>query len=226
MWLWNNGGDVVSPDGKKAGGFFDGPRSVHAVQFLTDLVTKDKVAPSLSQVAAMGVDPFLNGKAAMTVSGHWSMIDYANAPTGKDGKKTLTWDDLGVIELPSQTGHSATVMYESGFAMGKHSRHKALAWKFIKYMTSYAVQKKYNSSGIAVCGRQDVARERASIPLEAQFLAIVPLCRPPYGSRIEGYEFAEAAGRNAVDAILQSGKNVQEALTKAALSIDQQFAKR
>ncbi|HMS54748.1 MAG TPA: sugar ABC transporter substrate-binding protein [Fimbriimonadaceae bacterium] len=226
MWIWNFGGDVVSPDGSSASGYFDGPSAVKAVQFLHDLVHVDKSAPTLSQVASMGVDPFVNGKAAMTISGHWSMIEFANAPKGPDGKKTLTWDDLGVVELPSLSGSSQTVMYESGYAIGKNSKNKDLAWKFIKFMTSYEVQKKYNSSGIAVCGRRDVALERSNEPLESEFLAIVPQCRAPHGARIEGYEFVENEGRNALDAVLQGIRTPQEALTRAAKRVDIQFAKK
>lgn len=223
MWIWNNGGDVVTNG--KASGTFDGPKSVEAVQFLADLVTKHKVAPSLSQVASMGVDPFANGEAAMTVSGHWALIGYANAPKDREGKPKITWDDLGVVELPHNTATPQTVMYESGYAIGQNCKQKALAWKFVKYMTSYRVQRKYNSSGIAVCGRIDVAKERAKLPLEAQFLPVIPSARPPYGATIEGWEFVETAGRNAMDSILQGTASAQAALTKAAAKIDREFSK-
>lgn len=225
MWIWNKGGDVVSPDGKRSSGYLDGPKSVEAVQFLADLVTKHKVAPSLSQMASMGVDPFANAQAAMTVSGHWAMIGYANAPKDKNGKPKITWDDLGVVELPHNTPHPQTVMYESGFAIGRNCKQKDLAWKFVKYMTSHAVQSKYNSSGIAVCGRKDVAMERAKVPLEAQFLPIIPSARAPYGSWIEGYAYVEPTGQGALDSIIQGRMSAQEALTKAAQKIDREFSK-
>lgn len=225
MWVWNNGGDVVAGDPPRATGAFDAPASVEAVRFLGDLVTKHKVAPSLSQVAAMGVDPFANGEAAMTISGHWALIGFANAPKDANGKPKLTWDDLGIVELPHNTPKPQTVMYESGYAIGRNCRQKELAWKFVKFMTSYAVQSRYNSSGIAVCARRDVAQERAKLPLEAQFLPIIPSARSPYGSRIEGWEFVEAAGRNAMDSILQRTATPSAALTKAARKIDREFSK-
>ena len=225
MWIWNNGGEVLSPEGNKASGYLNGPKSAEAVQFLADLVNKHKVAPSLSQVASLGVDPFLNGQAAMTVSGHWSMIDYAKAPKGPDGKPTLKWDDLGVVSLPTNVETSHTVMYESGFAIGKNCKQKDLAWKFVKFMTSYSVQSRYNASGIAVCARKDVAQERGKLPLEAQFLPIVPTARPPLGALVEGYAFVEPAGQGAMDSVLQGRRTAEEALTKAARKVDRNFAK-
>lgn len=226
MWLWNNGGDVVDPEGPRASGVLDSAANVQTLEFLRDMIKVDRSAPSLGESASLGVDLFANGQAAMTVSGHWAMIGYANAPKGSDGKPAITWSDLGVVEMPSRIGSSQTVMYESGYAIGKNSKHKQIAWEFIKYFTSYAVQRKYNESGIAVCARIDVAEERAKNPLEAQFLPIIPGARPPHGSRIVGYEIVEKVGKNALDSVLNNDTPVQEALTKAAKRIDQEFAKR
>jgi len=227
MWLWNNGADNMSPAGLHAKGYLDSPSSSQAVGFLRELIADDKSAPSLSQSAALGVDLFSNGQAAMAISGHWSMIDYHNAPKGKDGKPKITWDDLGVVALPHNTPESQTVMYESGYAIGTHCRNKEAAWKFIKYMTSHRVQTVYQGSGIAVCARKDVAKERAAAsPLEAQFLPIIPTARPPYGSRIEGYAFVEDQMQKAMDGVLQSGLAPKDALGKAAERIDREFLKK
>lgn len=227
MWLWNNGADHMSPDGTRSKGYLDSPQSAGAVRFLSELVAKDEVSPSISQVASMGVDPFSNGQAAMTVSGHWSMLDYANAPKGADGKPKITWDDIGVVALPHNVQESQTVMYESGFAIGAHCKHKEMAWKFIRYMTSRRVEEIYQSSGIAVCARKDVAEARAKAsPLEAQFIPIIANARPPYGSRIEGYEFVEDQMQKAMDGVLQSGKTPEAALSQSAEKIDREFSKR
>lgn len=226
MWLWNNGGEVLSPDGRRASGYFDSPQNVQTVSFLRDLIQVDGSAPVLSQVAAMGVDPFANGDAAMTVSGHWSMIGYASAPLGPDGKPRITLADLGVASMPRKVGAPQTVMYESGFGISRDSPNKQLAWEFIKYFTSYRVQALYNSSGIAISARKDVSRERARDPLEAQFLPLVPGARAPQGSRTEGYEFVEKAGAAAMDSVLNNGADVASALRRAARRIDLEFAKK
>lgn len=224
MWLWNNGGDAI--DGRRARGVLDSPQNVETIRFLRDMIKIDRSAPSLGEAAALGVDLFANGQAAMTVSGHWALIGYANAPKGPDGEPAITWDDLGVVEVPTELSESVTVMYESGYAIGRNSKHKQLAWEFIKFFTSYEVQRKYNESGIAVCARKDVARERGRDPLEAQFLPIIPSARPPHGASIEGYEIVEKVGKNALDSILNNDVPVADALKRAAERIDQEFAKR
>lgn len=228
MWLWNNGGEVLTVDGERAGDVLDSDANVKTVEFLRDLIGKHKVAPSLSQAAALGVDPFANGQAAMTVSGHWAMVGYANAPKGEDGKPKISWEDLGVAPLPSILPKSQTVMYETGFSIGRNSKNKELAWKFIKFMTSRSVQSRYHSSGVAVSARKDVALERAAkagLPVEEQFIALIEGCRAPWGAKVEGYEFVEKTGAGAMDSIL-NGTDARTALRRAADRIDREFANR
>lgn len=226
MWLWNNGGEVLSPDGKRAQGYFDGPKNVETVGFLRDLINLHRVSPSLSAIAAQGVDPFANGDAAMAVSGHWGIVGYKTPPKDTSGKPKIDWTRLGVAEMPTNTGKSQTVMYEGGYGITSRCKNKDLAWQFIKKWTGYKLQRQYNQSGIAVSARKDVATERATDPIEKEFLRIVPTARPPAGATVEGYEIVEKYGLNALDSILKNGKDVQSALTEAAQRIDTEFAKR
>ncbi len=226
MWIWNNGADHLSPDGSRAIGYLDSAKSVAAVTFLADMV-KEGLAPSISQAAALGVDPFANGQAAMAISGHWSMVGYNAAPKGPDGKPKISWDDLGVVALPHNIPRSQTVMYESGYAIGAHCRHPDIAWKFIRYMTSHRVQTIYQESGIAVCARRDVAEERAkSSQLEAEFIPIIPSARPPYGAKIDGYSFVEDQVQKAMDGILENHRDPKWALTRAASAIEREWEKK
>jgi ABC-type glycerol-3-phosphate transport system substrate-binding protein len=232
MFLWNNGGDVLSPDGRKAQGHFDSTKNVETYTYLRDLMLKHKVAPSLSETAALGVDLFANGQAAMTVSGHWAMVGYKNAPK-KDGKAAINWERLGVVALPHNVPASQTVLYMSAYGIPRGAKNPELAWKYIKMWTSRKLQQEYQTTGIAVCARKDVSLERAGRvegrgspeqQLERQFLPIIPTGRPPYGSWIEGYEIVEKIGTSAMQSIL-NGADVQTTLTAAAKRIEKEFAK-
>lgn len=228
-WLplcWNFGADVLNKEGTKATGFFDGRKMVEAFSFIRNLVLKDRAAPSLSLASAQGYDPFLHGDAAMEISGHWSLVGYSNPPKDGQGRPKLRLDEIGVVELPTNLDRSVTVMYQAGFAMGKNCRHPDLAWKFIKHMTSYAVQRRYQSTGIAICARKDVARERAIDERERAFLSIVPAARPPWGSVVEGYDNVESEGQKALDAVLKNGQEPLTALKRAAFAIDRDFQRR
>lgn len=225
MWLWNDGGDVLTPE-RRARGAFDSPANERTISFLRDLVKKDQLAPALSETAAQGVDLFANGEAAMTVSGHWAIVGYKNPPNGPDGKPAIDVKELGVVEMPHNTPISHTVMYEAGYGVSAHSKHQELAWKLVKALTSYKWQIQYNATGIAVCARKDVSLERAAEPIERQFLSIVPQARPPFGSQVEGYEAVEKLGQDALSEVLDNGVSVGAALSKAAMRMDREFAKR
>ncbi|HLK13405.1 MAG TPA: sugar ABC transporter substrate-binding protein [Fimbriimonadaceae bacterium] len=226
MWLWNNGGDVLTEDGTRAAGSLNSPQNAQTFRFLRDLIEVDHVSPSPSMTAAMGVDPFVSGRAAMTISGHWSLIDYKNAPKDRNGQPKLDWRELGVTAVPHNTPLANTVMYESGYAIPTGCRHLDLAWRYVKYMTSRRVQMDYNSSGIAIDARKDVAQARAVDPLERAFLPLVATARAPRGSRVEGYDFVETQGASAMSSVLLNGADPLAALKTAAERIDLEFAKR
>ncbi len=224
MWLWNNGGDVLDAEGDKAAGFLNGERSTQALTYCADLVNRWHVAPSLSSTASTGVDPFTNGDVAMQISGHWAMIGYQSAPKDDKGQPKLKMEDVGILELPTNLLNSVTVMYEVGFAIGKNCKHPEAAWKLVKFLTSKRYQSVYNSTGIAICARKDVAIERAKAnPLEAEFLKIVPTARGPWGAKVEGYDYVESSGQTMMDNIL-GGTPADKAATEAAQRIDRYFS--
>ena len=159
-------------------------------------------------------------------------------------------EDVVVVELPTNLDRSVTVMYEAGNAIGKHCKYPDLAWEYLKYWSSAAVQSRYNASGIAVSARKDVeeakvesltnfvrSQSRAvAIPIQnsntpasrrdVAFQKVVPSARPPWGAMVEGYDRVEDIAQKAMDAVLKNGAPVQSALTKAAVEIDREFAKR
>lgn len=229
MWLWNGGGDVLSnEDQPRASGTLDSDANAETVEFLRQLIVKDKASPSLSQSAGAGIDYFASGKAAMAVSGHWSLVGYK-------ASKNIDYTKIGVVPMPfdraggprTMGSGSQTVLYMAAYGVPKAAKNKDLAWEYLKHWTSYEVQKKYNASGIAVCARKDVSEEAARRdPREAAFLPIVATGRAPYGSFVPGYAIVEKIGQGAMDTILNNpDRDVKAELSKAAQAIDKEFAK-
>ncbi len=255
LFLWNNGGDVLLPDGSRAAGAFDSQQCLEAVQFLHDLVNVHKVAPTKSQTAALGVNLFAQGKAAMKIVGHWELVDYT-----KD-TATVKVDRIGVAPPPTNLDRPVTVMYESGLAIMKNCKNPDLAWELVKYLCSYRVQSRYNSTGIEVSALRRIAQEAAMtrsvvsysgpqakpggqiesppklfhkgleirrvVPpgLEQAFLQIVPLARGPWGARVERYNLVEPIGEKMMDRVLNQGVSPATALKDAAREIDRELAK-
>jgi multiple sugar transport system substrate-binding protein len=253
LFLWNNGGDVLSADGTRAVGAFDSPECIEAVQFLHDMVNVHKAAPTKSQTAAMGVNLFASGRAAMKIVGHWELIDYV-----KD-TATVRVDRIGIAPPPSNLSRPVTVMYESGLAVMKNCKNPDLSWELIKYLSGYAVQVRYNSTGIEVSALRRIAEEAAGISdglsiimgpqveseyppkiiyegkefnrvvpsaLEKAFVDIVPLARGPWGARVERYNLVEPIGEKMMDRVLNQGVSPAVALRDAAREIDRELTKQ
>ena len=218
MWIWQNGGDVLSPDGARATGYLDGPKSVEAVRFYSDFV-KDGLAPTTSQAQAMGTSNFQAARVAMDVSGHWMI------PTYK-ANEMYEFDDIGVVGLPRRDANSkpVTVMYESGPAMMKGSQHPQEAYAYIKFMTGPFVQRKIAEQGLGISANRHIAEEfRSKNDLEPVFLDNIQYARGPWGANVELYALIEDIGREAVDEILLGKRSVEDALHEAARRIDNQL---
>ncbi len=111
------------------------PEAVAALQFMSDMLQKDKIVnPSsvtLSQEAA--ADLFYRGSSAFFFQGPPSTYSYANDPT-----KSKVVGDVKVAEwLPAQSSQfQTTLTLPEAFAIPKASKNKKAAWSYIQYMIS------------------------------------------------------------------------------------------
>ncbi len=212
MWIWQNGGDVLSPDGSKASGYLDSPATMEAVSFFTGLV-QNRLAPSLSESQAQGADPFASGLTALEISGHWALV-------GLKASETIRLEDVGVVGLP-RNKRRVTVLYEAGYAISRRCRHPREAWEYVKFLSGLFVQRKKAELGIGISANRQVAESRRnSNPLEPVFLDNVKFGMAPWGARVESYAQVEDMGKEMVDEILIGGAPVEKALHETARRID------
>lgn len=183
LWLWSGGGDVLTPDGRRASGALDSPETLAALEFLVDLMFVHRVAPTLQQRGAWGQDLFLTGRAAMDVKGHWMLIDYRAAGL-----------DVGVVSIPTNTGRPVTVLYQTGLAVWSRGRQPRLGWEWVKYNTSEHVQVRRTAGGVAVSANRKAAARFADDPIEAAFLRQIEYGRQPWGVSVERYPIVEELG--------------------------------
>jgi multiple sugar transport system substrate-binding protein len=122
--IYQNGGDIISPDGTKTTGYMDSDATVAALQWYADLFLKYKVAPTKADVAALnGQDLFQTGKVAMLWSGVWPMSQYTTDSTLK----------IGTVGLPAGTTRANSICW-SGFALYSKSENKDAAWAFLRWI--------------------------------------------------------------------------------------------
>jgi len=126
--VWQNGGDILAADGKSI--VLDSPQATGGLQFLQDLIWKDKVVPEPALFAETG-DAFEQGKAAMEVNGSWLVATDEAA-----GLK------FGIAPLPKGPAGAATSVNPTGAVVSTTSKAPDAAWAFVKYLASADAQQK------------------------------------------------------------------------------------
>lgn len=154
-YIWQNGGDILSEDRKTC--TLDSPEAIAGIQFLVDMRSKYKVAPSPADSADIGPQKmFTNGQIGMYISGSW-----AAALVFKDEISTFEWD---VAHLPKGEKR-ATFIGGAAFGVLRGSKHKEEAWKLVKFMTSPWMQAHFASGQHIIPSRQSVAESGAYLYL-------------------------------------------------------------
>jgi len=215
FWLWQNGGDILSPDGTRASGYLDSKESVEAVRFYTDLVLKHKVAPDPTTRLALGGEIFQTGKVAMVISGHWWIPSLKASKT-----KEFSLDTIGVVGLPRRKARVTTI-YESGWAVAKQTKHPDEAVKLALYLSQADAQRVRAEIGLAIPAVKQVASEVAqSFPLEKVFLEEIAYARQPWGTKIPEWSVVEDLFQEGVERIILGYATAEESMRETAKLID------
>jgi multiple sugar transport system substrate-binding protein len=217
--LWQNGGDVISPDGTTASGYLDSPESIEAITWLRDLMLEQGVAPDLSALDQMVqqaafLDHFLEGEVAMFDRGHWELVGLQSNAKFEPGI-------FSVVGQPSNV-EDATVLYESGFVIrGDIEEEKKLAaCQFVEAATSRAYQDTKGITGIAISANQEAANavaEAADSTIEEVFVEEVANGRAPYGSIYTTWPTIEQR----LDAMMERILNGGEVEAEVAVAIEE-----
>jgi multiple sugar transport system substrate-binding protein len=202
--ILSSGGRMVDKDQNAA---FNSPEAVEAVQFLIDLVQKEKVARANATEEAE-LAAFQQGKVCFFPVGQWYLDTFEKNPNLKFGvafvprigSKDATWGGSSHLVLPRQrTGYDAN--------------KRAAALEFMRWMTLPAQQVTWSSAGSLPFGptaAKDKKFENAAIAgIFDRVGAVTPMSGFPWIGRVWGaFDAAwERAylGKQAVKASLDAG---------------------
>jgi multiple sugar transport system substrate-binding protein len=216
-FVYQNGGEMSSPDGTKSTGYLDSPATVAAIQYYVDLYNKYHVSPSPADMGTTfkGVDVFQTGKAAMDLTGIWPEAGYAKDPSFH----------FGVVGLPQGKVRANQVCY-AGLGLYKGSKNPDQAWLFLRYIGGQPGQTQFASNGLpsmpSVADSLKIAQDpNKSVFLnENTYLKPLPDMRTRYWNDTTAKYFQAA-----LDDLLANGGDVQAALTNAAQKADADYAK-
>ncbi|OOC58586.1 ABC transporter substrate-binding protein [Paenibacillus ihbetae] len=124
--VWSNGGSFISEDGTMIEGYMNSKETAEAIQMLGDMLKNGTAVLAGGKGQQSGEDIFKAGKIAMWESGIWPLESFREAGI-----------DVGTVEMPAFPGKPVKgVLAESALSIAKDSKHKDLAWEFIKFYVS------------------------------------------------------------------------------------------
>ena len=219
QFLWQNGGDFLTPDGRRAA--FNSPAGVAALQYYVDLFRKYKVCPPEGIASATASVPlFASGQAAQEINNQFAIknvIKYA---------KDFNLANVGVA-LPPTSGKPVVAVYTDWLAMSAQSKNKKLAWELMKFLTRPDNLIAYNETQyflppLRSAANSDYVRNTPFMPYFMEMMEKYGRSLPPIPEWFE----MRAGLKTAVDQALYGDKTPQQALDDYARQVDKMIALR
>lgn len=133
--IWQNGGYIVSKDGKSVG--FDQPEAIEALKYNISFI-KEGLSPTQAQMTETAASElFSSGKVAMMFDGPWMVPEYKKNP------------DLNVAVVPKGKKRAVAIHGLSN-VIAANTKHKDAAWEFVKFLGSKEAADVYAKTGTVI----------------------------------------------------------------------------
>lgn len=123
--IYQAGGYVISPDGKKSG--YGEPATVEGVTFWTDLIRKGQSPDLKTMTDTAALNLFESGKTAMYYGGSWNAAEF--------GGNEYTKGRVDVAPLPKGR-KQAVIIHGVANVISAKTKYPAQAWQFVNYLGS------------------------------------------------------------------------------------------
>ncbi|GAC1535994.1 MAG: sugar ABC transporter substrate-binding protein [Herpetosiphon sp.] len=213
--LWSNGGEIFNEAGDKC--LIANQAGTEAIQFLADLMLKDKVSPTPSFTATQNAnDLFVSGKIAIMHAGNWSLPLYEKI-------KDFEWDAAELPHAP-KTKKRATSSNVLGYIVNPNTKHRAETIRLIEQLTSIDSQKIYADTGVYIPTYKEAAvpyfaASRAPKNRQA-FQRALDYSRPMVFSQWVSYPEIIRVTNDAMEQILKGSAPVEKAWKEAEDAIN------
>ena len=214
QFVWTNGGDFISQDGKTVDGYMNSPATIEAVQWYADLGNKYKISPTPSSSTTMGgsTEMFKTGKVAMIESGMWQLSEF---------KKIF---NVGTVVSPTKDGKRVGVMHTSGLCVYAKTKYPDQAVKFAAEFGGKSGQTEFVKLGYGIAEMPSIAQElaTASDPYTKAFYDMIPFCTvKPCFFRTSDWSLIDDKLNSAIDSVQSGEATAQKALNDAVAVIKQ-----
>lgn len=229
-WVWQNGGDVIAPDGSTVDGYLNSPETIEAITFLRDLVLVHGVSPEPSVLDQMTQEfgfltVFLKGEIAMFPRGHWELVGLRN-------NEEYTPERVAIIPNP-RNAEAATVVYESGWvinsAVASDPAKLKAACQLVEKLTDVDFQRTKVITGLEISANATAAAEaveNSEYPeITQQFIDALEFGRADYAGIIPQWAVIVEEPINLMMENILAGADIEEEVAIAVEEIDRELAR-
>lgn len=223
-WVWSHGGDILSPDGKRASGYLDSPQTDSALRLLAALPGELAVAPrpDTSRAASSAAQRlFVSGRVGLLAGDHRLIPEVRKHL--EQGRLSL-----GVVSVPHAPGRAPrTTILASGYAVPFNTPHRKLAVELAAWMSGPEAQRRRLAAGLELSTMPKVQLSAAGDPygLESSFVWQVTHGSPPWGARVARFREVESRLLDALDRVIVGRQDVHAVTSDAARRVDAVLAR-
>lgn len=144
--IYQAGGYVISPDGKKSG--YADPATIAGLKFWTDLIHNGESPDLKTMTDTAPLNLFESGKTAMYYGGSWDAAEFST--------NDYTKSKVDVAALPKGV-KQATIIHGLANVISAKTAHTDQAWQFVKFLGSKDAAQILGQHGVipAYNGTQD-----------------------------------------------------------------------
>ncbi|PWK14916.1 sugar ABC transporter substrate-binding protein [Tumebacillus permanentifrigoris] len=141
-WMWEAGGEVLSPDNKKS--VFNSDQALKGLTFYTSLAREGLVdKKSLEENSSQVEGDFADGKAAAIIDTPVLVKSFTTSKADGGYAEKLAAKNYAVAPLPAGPSGQATFFGGSDLTVFAGSKNKGNAWDVIKYLSGDDAQLEY-----------------------------------------------------------------------------------
>lgn len=129
-FVWGHGGDILTPGGKVT---IDTPATIEGLHFYYNLINVWHVSPQPAE-SANAAFSFPSGNVGMYTNYVGTANQFRQSCHGFD------WD---VVPMPGPMGQRHPTLKGNGLVMSAHTKQRAAAWEFMKFMVSPRAERIY-----------------------------------------------------------------------------------
>ncbi|MGO9411885.1 MAG: ABC transporter substrate-binding protein [Spirochaetia bacterium] len=127
-YIWMNGGDLCSLDGKTATGYINSSQVVEVVKWYKGLFDMSISTGTMDAYQNLGQTEFQSGIVGMMDNGMWPLATFL-------GDKSLSFG-IAAPPVPRKGVALSPVIHSATWSMFAKAKHKDAAWELIKFLGS------------------------------------------------------------------------------------------